>query len=84
MSMRFYDPIFHMVDLDISGDKKEFFYSKNQNNLKNFKKTDLKLILKEKILGSDKEAKLTFRHAVVNEKESNQINHHESEHTLHV
>ena len=69
--MRFYDPIFHIVDLDISGTKKEFFYSKNQNNLSNFKKTNLKLILKEKLLGSEKENKLTFRHAIVNQKESN-------------
>ena len=82
--MRFYDPIFHMIDLDISPDKKEYFYSKNQNNLKNFKKTDFKLMVKDTFLGSDKERKLTFRHAIVNQKESNEINHHESEHTLHV
>ena len=29
LSMRFYDPILHIVDMEISDDKKEFFYSKN-------------------------------------------------------
>ena len=43
-------------------------------------------MLKEKFFGTEKERKekLTFKHAVVNQKESNEINHHESEHTQHV
>ena len=82
--MRFYDPILHIVDLEISDDKKEFFYSKNQNNLENFKKTNFKQMLKDKFFGSEKERKMTFKHAIVNQKEFNQIDHYESEHTQHV
>lgn len=29
LSMRYYDPILQIVDLEISNDKKEYFYSKN-------------------------------------------------------
>ena len=64
--MRYYDPILHIVNLEISDEKKEFFYSKNQNNLANFKKTNMKLWLKEKIFGTEKEKKMTFKHAIIN------------------
>lgn len=84
LSMRFYDPILHIVDTEISDDKKEFFYSKNQINLENFKNTNLKQILKEKLFGAGNDQKLTFKHAIVNQKEYNQIDHHKSEHTQHV
>ena len=74
--MRFYDPILHIVDQYISVEKKEFFYAKNQNNLENFKNTNTKQRLKDFLFGTEKDRKLTFKHAVVNQKESNQINHH--------
>lgn len=78
LSMRFYDPILHIVDLEISDDKKEFFYSTNQKMLEKFRKTNFKQILKDRFFGSEKGNKMTFKHAIVNQKEFNQINHHQS------
>ena len=79
--MRYYDPIIHIAEKEIADDKKEFYYARNKINLDNFKKYNFEMKLEEKLFGSEKEKKLTFKHAVVNEKEYNQINHHESEHT---
>ena len=70
-SMRFYDPILQMAEQEISDDKKEFFYSRNQISLENFKKTNLKQMLKDKVFGSDPERKMTFKHAIVNKREVN-------------
>lgn len=44
----------------------------------------MQLWLKEKVFGSEKERKMTFRHAIINRKEFNVINHHESEHSQHI
>lgn len=84
-SMRYYDPIIHIAELEISDDKKEYFYEKNKINMANFLKYNVKQKLEERIFGPENGGgKLTFKHAVVNEKEYNQINHHESEHTPQV
>lgn len=67
----------------IDEDKREHFYSKTMQNYKNFKKSDFKTVLKDKIFGDGKD-KLTFKYQIVNKKESNQIKHNESQHTMNL
>ena len=73
-----------MVEKEISDEKKEFYYAKNKINLENFQKYDVKSKLEDRVFGPEGGGKLTFKHAVVNEKEFNQIDHHASEHTQQV
>ena len=37
--------------------------------------------LKDMVFGTDDAKKMTLKHAIVNQREVNQINHHASEHT---
>ena len=69
--MRYYDPIISIVEQEISHDKKEFFYAKNKIHQENFKKYSFKLHLEDKIFGSEKERKMSFKHSIVNQKEYN-------------
>lgn len=75
--MRYYDSIIQMGEKEISDEKKEYYYAKNKINLENFQKYDAWTKIAGKIVGPPG-AKLTFKHSVVNKKEFNEINHHES------
>jgi hypothetical protein len=72
---KFYDPILLIIQDKIPEDRKEYFYSRNCLNLKNYKDNDTKAILYQKFLAGDKNSKLTFKHHCVNEKCRNEIDH---------
>ena len=40
--------------------------------------------IKDKVFGTGLDRKMTFKHAIVNKRDVNQINHHDSEHTQQV
>lgn len=83
MSYRFYDPILKIIQDECSDAKRDFFSLKNKLTLARIQDDDVtrKLLLS---IGIDEElnsaTKQVFKHSVVNQKESNEINHLASEH----
>jgi hypothetical protein len=83
-SYRFYDPILEVVQNYIDEDRKEYFFSKNMLNYKNFKETNMKERIYQKYLSGGEKSELTFRYNIVNKKESNIIDHNQSEYTMNL
>ena len=83
-SFKFYDPILLIIQEQISDERKEFFYTKNQINHNYYKGKGLKAQLYEGFFGPDDATKLTFKYKYVCAKEHNQINHYTSEHTMNL
>ena len=81
-SFRFYDPILDLVQTSLNEERKEFFYSKNLLNYKNFRDTNARQIIHQKLFSGGDKSDLTFRYQCVNEKESNIIDHNKSQYTL--
>lgn len=81
MCFKYYDPILLIIQDRISEDRKEYFYSKNKLNFKNYKDADLKDILYKKFFAGE-DTKLTFKHQLINKKNRNEINHYKSENAM--
>jgi hypothetical protein len=63
-------------------DRKEYFYTKNKLNFKNYQENNLKRILYQKLIAGDVSSKLTFKHQCVNMKCKKEIDYMKSESTM--
>lgn len=79
---KFYDPILLIIQERIPEDRKEYFYSRNKLNFKNYNDNDLKAKLFQQFFAGDQNSKLTFKHNCVNQKCRNEIDHTQSENTM--
>ena len=81
MSFRFYDMILNFTKEAVSQETKEFHSFKNTFRLNFYQNENVQQKMLEKLgivdapIDSTDVNKLTFRHAIVNEKNSSEINH---------
>ena len=78
-SFRYYDPVMRYIIANCSRVQRGCFKLEYKLNLARIKDENLKLRLMAEFDGN---SKLAFKHSVVNEKERNEINVLESQHTM--